>query len=93
MPLRYLPNVTTLHLDSERCAGCGMCAIVCPQGVFIVEERKSRILDRDACMECGACALNCVPGAVTVEAGVGCAAAVLDGTARGVGATCECSRA
>jgi ferredoxin len=38
----------------------------------------ARIENRDACMECGACAQNCPTQAVTVEAGVGCAAAVIN---------------
>jgi ferredoxin len=39
--------------------------------------------DHDACMECGACAMNCPTGAISVEAGVGCAAAVIMSALRG----------
>ena len=89
--LRYLRNVVTQTLDVERCAGCGMCAEVCPHGVFVVESRKASIVDRDACMECGACAQNCATRAVTVQAGVGCATAVLQGMVRGGEPNCDCS--
>ncbi len=75
--LRYLYNVTTLKLDDEKCNGCRMCQTVCPHGVFVVENGKARLSDRDACMECGACARNCLSEAITVQAGVGCAAALL----------------
>ncbi len=88
--LRYLPNVATLTLDSEKCTGCGMCIEVCPHAVFTIESRRSRIIDRDACMECGACALNCVGEAISVQSGVGCAAAVIAGMLRGGEPTCEC---
>jgi NAD-dependent dihydropyrimidine dehydrogenase PreA subunit len=75
--LRYLEGVVTLKLDPERCNGCGMCLEVCPHAVFAMNGKKAEIIDRNACMECGACAVNCPTEAITVEAGVGCAAAVL----------------
>lgn len=73
----YLRNVTTLAYDRERCVGCGMCAAVCPHGVFAVEQGKSRVVLRDACMECGACARNCPAFAIDVDAGVGCATGLI----------------
>jgi ferredoxin len=89
--LRYLKDVVTLKLDAEKCTGCGLCATVCPHGVFIVENRKARIADRDACMECGACAKNCAFGAIAVRAGVGCATAIINGAIRGTSPDCGCS--
>jgi ferredoxin len=62
--LKYLPNVSTLKLDVEKCNGCGMCVIVCPHAVFAIEERLARITDIDSCMECGACAGNCPEEAI-----------------------------
>jgi len=75
--LRYLPDVVTLTLDAGKCTGCEMCTSVCPHGVLAVENRVVSIVDRDACMECGACASNCPTQALSVQAGVGCATAVL----------------
>lgn len=74
---RYLKNVVTLEINQERCNGCGMCLEVCPQQVFTLEGRVSKITDRDACMECSACAKNCPQDAIKVRQGVGCAYAVL----------------
>jgi NAD-dependent dihydropyrimidine dehydrogenase PreA subunit len=42
-----------------------------------MENGKARLIDKDAYIECGACMKNCPFGAIRVEAGVGCAAAVL----------------
>ena len=91
--LRYLKNVTTLALDEEKCIGCGICLTVCPHAVFGMNGNKRvRIEDRDACMECGACALNCPTEALKVNAGVGCAAAVINSMLGGGSATgCSCS--
>jgi len=81
--LRYIPGVSTLTLDGERCTGCGVCLAVCPHGVFALGERKVRIVDRDGCMECGACTTNCPVGAVNVDPGVGCAAYIIQSWIKG----------
>ena len=74
---RYLPGVTTLTLNQEACVGCGMCEVVCPHGIFSVQQKKARINDRDECMECGACAKNCPADAIGVTPGVGCASYII----------------
>lgn len=88
--LRYLKNVVTLELDQEKCTGCRMCTIVCPHHVFEMNSKKAMILDRDACMECGACARNCPAEAIFVNAGVGCATAVINSKLKKTDATCDC---
>ncbi len=87
---RYLKNVATLELFVDKCIGCGMCSVVCPHGVFVVENGKARIADKDLCMECGACAVNCPVEAIAVESGVGCVAAVIKGAIMGTEPTCGC---
>lgn len=89
--MRYLEGVTTLQLNEEACIGCGMCAIVCPHAVFVVEEKKARIVERDRCMECGACARNCPVTAIEVQAGVGCASAIIYSWLTGKEPSCDCS--
>ena len=89
--LRYLSNVVTLELNETKCTGCGMCTIVCPHAVFIVDQKRAHIADRDACMECGACAKNCPAEAISVDAGVGCLLAIIKGALRGTEPDCGCT--
>lgn len=88
--LRYLDNVVTLQLDTDKCIGCGMCPDVCPHGVLALAGRKARIVTRNACIECGACARNCPVDALTVKAGVGCASAIIHGWLTGEEPSCDC---
>ena len=85
---RYLKDVTTLSYNYEKCTGCGRCTEVCPHGVFDIADIKSQITDKDLCMECGACALNCPAKAIKVNAGTGCAAAIIYGWFTGKEPTC-----
>ncbi len=70
-------QVNTLSFKPELCNGCGMCAAVCPHAVFAMNGRRAELARPQACMECGACQMNCITGAITVESGVGCAAAMM----------------
>jgi NAD-dependent dihydropyrimidine dehydrogenase PreA subunit len=88
MTLTYMKNGETLALDAETCIGCGACVDVCPHAVFHLEDRTAIIARRSTCMECGACARNCPTAAIRVEAGVGCAGAIILGKLRGTAPTC-----
>ena len=72
-----LEVLNTLVYDANLCIGCGLCAIVCPHGVFGMDERVAQLVRAESCMECGACQRNCPAGAIAVESGVGCAAAMI----------------
>ncbi|MDT8420626.1 MAG: mercury methylation ferredoxin HgcB [Desulfuromonadales bacterium] len=89
--LRYLKNVSTLQFDETRCIGCGVCADVCPHGVFVIRDSLAQIVERDACIECGGCALNCPAEVLQVKAGVGCASAIIKGWLTGSEPNCDCS--
>jgi len=91
MKHRYLQNVTTLEYNEDKCIGCGMCNDVCPHGVFYVSDNKALITDKDSCMECGACAMNCPTEAITVNAGTGCATAIIISWFTGGEPMCGCS--
>ncbi|NCO59428.1 MAG: ferridoxin [Deltaproteobacteria bacterium CG_4_8_14_3_um_filter_51_11] len=76
--MKYLADVVTLQFHKEKCVGCLTCMEVCPQGVFMRDNGRVAVKNRDDCMECGACARNCPAGAITVKAGVGCAAGIIN---------------
>ena len=88
--MKYLANVASIEMDSGKCTGCGMCLEVCPHNVFALKDKKAVITDKDRCMECGACAVNCAFGALSVDKGVGCAAAIINSIVRGGEPVCGC---
>ncbi len=87
----YLKGVATLKLDQDKCIGCSLCTTVCPHAVFIVEDRLARIVELDHCMECGACVGNCPVTALSVNAGVGCASAIIHSWITGEEPSCDCT--
>lgn len=89
--MKYLAGVSTLALNADNCTGCGRCLEVCPHAVFAIAEKKARITDPDLCMECGACMKNCAFGAISVDSGVGCAAALINAMITGGEPSCDCS--
>ncbi|MDA8229588.1 MAG: mercury methylation ferredoxin HgcB [Desulfitobacterium hafniense] len=91
MKNRYLKNVSTLKLKTDKCTGCGKCIEVCPHNVFVLNDGKTHIVDKDRCMECGACVKNCPFNAIEVKPGVGCAYAIIMGWLTGTEPSCDCS--
>ncbi len=89
--MRYIEDVITLSYDAERCTGCRQCTMVCPHGVFAMDGTRAVLADKGACMECGACARNCAFGAISLQPGVGCAAAIINGWITGSEPSCGCS--
>lgn len=85
----YLKNVVTLKAMPGKCIGCGLCIEVCPHAVLGLDDSgRVSIREKDACMECGACYRNCPTEALFVQAGVGCAAAVINAMLGREGSCC-----
>ncbi|HHX63811.1 MAG TPA: 4Fe-4S binding protein [Chloroflexi bacterium] len=83
-------DLNTLRYDASRCIGCGMCVVVCPHGVFVLEDKIAQPVRARACIECGACRRNCPTAAIMVDAGVGCAAAFIHAALYGGEPNCGC---
>jgi ferredoxin len=71
-------------VDRDLCIECGACMMNCAFAAL------QRIVDRDLCIECGACMMNCAFAALQVNAGVGCASAIINGLIRGGEPECGC---
>ena len=57
-------------IDSRRCVGCPVCAVVCPTGAIhrvAVGTTVTITVTQDGCTACGACAQACLPGAIVVR--------------------------
>ena len=88
--LRYIEDAVTLQLDADALQRLRHVRRRLPARGLRDRRRRASLADRGACMECGACALNCVPGAISVEPGVGCAQAIINGWLTGGEPSCDC---
>ena len=71
----YKPGLTTINAgwrnskpvcDKEKCNGCFLCYLYCPDGV-ISKNGKGIEIDYDFCKGCGICQKICRHGAITME--------------------------
>ena len=54
-----------IHIDEEKCNGCGACANACHEGAIGMVEGKARLLRDDYCDGFGDCLPACPTGAIT----------------------------
>ena len=55
----------SIHIDAEKCTGCGSCEPVCPFGAIEVVDDVAQI--KDNCNVCGACQDACDFDAIVIE--------------------------
>ena len=54
-----------IHIDEERCNGCGVCAAACHEGAIGMVDGKAKLLRDDYCDGLGDCLPACPAGAIT----------------------------
>jgi NAD-dependent dihydropyrimidine dehydrogenase PreA subunit len=55
-----------VKVDEKKCIGCGTCTQVCPQNVFELKDKKSKVMREKDCIGCRACENSCPTEAIKV---------------------------
>ena len=56
-----------IHIDEDKCNGCGLCAAACHEGAIGMENGKAKLLRDDYCDGLGDCLPVCPTGAIAFE--------------------------
>ena len=56
-----------VHIDEEKCDGCGVCIPSCAEGALQIVDGKAKLIREKFCDGLGACLGECPRGAITIE--------------------------
>ena len=56
-----------IHIDEEKCNGCGLCAEACHEGAIDIIDGKAKLVRENFCDGFGDCLPNCPTGAISFE--------------------------
>jgi len=56
-----------IHIDEEKCNGCGICANACHEGAIDIVDGKAKLVRENFCDGFGDCLPGCPTGAITFE--------------------------
>ena len=54
-----------VHIDEEKCNGCGACTVACHEGAIVMASGKAKLIRDDYCDGLGDCLPTCPTGAIT----------------------------
>ena len=60
-----------IHIDEEKCNGCGACVTACHEGAIGLVNGKARLMRDDYCDGFGDCLPGCPTGAVRCASSIG----------------------
>jgi NADH:ubiquinone oxidoreductase subunit F (NADH-binding)/(2Fe-2S) ferredoxin/Pyruvate/2-oxoacid:ferredoxin oxidoreductase delta subunit len=66
-PAGVCRELITYSIDPEKCTGCTLCALKCPQAAIIGERKQVHVIDPELCIRCGVCRELCRFDAVVVQ--------------------------
>src|SRR4030066_1957338 len=55
-----------IHIDEEKCNGCGQCIVDCAEAALQIVDGKAKLIKEIYCDGLGACLGSCPTGALTV---------------------------
>ena len=58
-----------IHIDEEKCNGCGLCATACHEGAIDIINGKAKLVRENFCDGFGDCLPGCPTGAITLKSG------------------------
>jgi nitroreductase/NAD-dependent dihydropyrimidine dehydrogenase PreA subunit len=67
MYLKEQVKMYEVKINAERCKKDGLCAKVCPKGIFVQREKLTipELMDEEGCIACGQCVAICRQGAIS----------------------------